>query len=90
MISKKAYTQINKIIKSMPKDMQEKIPKDLRKAIEYNADEDFEVNIYDIENDELLKDTEKVLSVLYTDYFSTLDERKIILAKEKIIQKQKK
>ena len=42
-----------------------------------------------IESAELLEDTEKILSVLYTDYLATEEEREIILNKEKIISNSK-
>lgn len=86
MINKKAYNEVNEIIKNMPKNMQEKIPLKLRKTIEYNMDKKYTVNPRDIEDFNLLKDTKEILSVLYTDYFSTEYERKIILAKENMIK----
>ena len=44
----------------------------------------------DLENIELLEDTEKILSVLYTDYFSTEEEKEIILNKEKMLESERK
>ena len=86
MLDRKAYTEVFYIIKEMSKEMQNKIPKQIMKNIEENMDKtyNFTINEYeDWENIELLKDTEKILSVLYTDYFATDEERKVILAKEK-------
>lgn len=42
----------------------------------------------DIGDVELLEDTEKILSVLYTDYLVTDEERDIIKKKEKILQER--
>lgn len=89
MINKKAYTEINEIIKSFPKEMQEKIPEDLRKTIDYNSDKNYHFTFDSFEKTELLEDTKKNLSVLYTDYFATENERKVILAKERLIEIQR-
>ena len=42
----------------------------------------------DIGDVELLEDTEKILSVLYTDFLVTDEERDIIKKKEKILQER--
>ncbi len=89
MINAKAYTEVNAIIKSMPPEMQNQIPENLRKTIEHNMDQNYLFEIEEIEEVALLEDTEKILSVLYTDYFATAEERKIILAKEKILESKK-
>lgn len=89
MINPIAYTEINVIIKNLPKEMQEKIPEDIRKTIEYNSDKNYYFTFDSFEKTELLEDTKKILSVLYTDYFATENERKVILAKERLIEIQK-
>lgn len=89
MINAKAYTEVNEIIKSMPQEMQNQIPETLRKTIEYNMDPNYPFEIEDFEELDLLEDTEKVLSVLYTDYFATPEERQVILAKEKQLENRK-
>lgn len=89
MINPKAYTEVNEIIKSMPEEIKEKIPEDIRKTINYNSDKNYYFTFDDFEKLELLEDTKKILSVLYTDYFSTENEKKVILEKEKIIEIQK-
>lgn len=89
MINPKAYTEVNEIIKSIPNEVKEKIPEDIRKTIDYNSDKNYYFTFDDFEKIELLEDTKKILSVLYTDYFSTEDERKVIMEKEKIIERQK-
>lgn len=89
MIEKKAYNQVYKIIEYMPKEMQEKIPNELINAIKDNMDPTYQYEIKEIKEDELFEDTKKILSVLYTDYFSTDEERRIILAKEKNLGNEK-
>lgn len=91
MLDTKAYNEVNAIIKIMPREMQEKIPENLRKTIEFNQDKNYKFNIDEtnIEDIEFLEDTEKILSVLYTDYFASEEERKIILNKEKALELKK-
>lgn len=89
MINPKAYTEVNEIIKSIPNEIQEKIPEDIRKTIDYNSDKNYYFTFESFEKSELLEDTKKILSVLYTDYFSTKNEKEVILEKEKIIERQK-
>lgn len=88
MIDAKVYTEVNEIIQIMPQDMQNQIPEDLRKTIEYNMDKEYKFEREDLEEGNFLEDTKKILSVLYTDYFATEEERQAILAKEKAINLQ--
>lgn len=89
MINLKAYTEVNEIIKSMPDEIKEKIPEDIRKTVDYNSDKNYKFTFDSFEKTELLEDTKKILSVLYTDYFATENERKVILAKERLIEMQR-
>ena len=56
----------------------------------YFTDKDYNVNPEQksIEDLKLLDETKKILSVLYTDYITTNEEREIIKAKERSIKKQ--
>lgn len=87
MIDKKAYTEVYKIIELLPNELKNKIPKDIILGIKDNIDKnyEFEINEENIDNINLLEDTEKILSVLYTDYLATEEERKVIKNKEKMI-----
>lgn len=91
MLDSKAYTEAFCIINLMTDEMRNKIPEKIMKNIQERLDKDYEFNIdkHDIENVELLEDTEKILSVLYTDYLSTEEERKVILNKENVIANSK-
>lgn len=91
MLDKKAYTEVFYIINEMSEEMRSKIPDKILKNIQARMDKEYKfyVDEDNIENIELLDDTEKILSVLYTDYFATYEERKIILNKEKIIKNAK-
>lgn len=84
MIDSKAYTEVFCIINSMSVGMKEKIPLNIRKNIERKMDKNYKFGIdKNIKTMPLLADTEKLLSVLYIDYFATEEERIIIKNKEK-------
>ena len=91
MINTKAYTEVYYIINEMSDELRSKIPDSVIQNIKDKMDPNYEFNknCEDIELVELLDDTEKILSVLYTDYFATEEERKVILAKEKSIIREK-
>lgn len=83
----RAYTQAYVIIDNLSEELKKKIPQKIINAIKSKMDSSYQFNIEDedIENIELLEDTEKLLSVIYTDYLATEEERKIIKGKERII-----
>ena len=88
-MDRRAYTEVNYIINNMPKEMKNKIPADVIINIQNKMDKDYAVKIKDIEYDELLPDTEKLLAVLYADYIAPDDERKLIKDTEKRIKDKK-
>ena len=91
MLDKKAYTEVFYIINELSEELRSKIPSEIIKNIENKMDRNYDFNIEDdIENAELLEDTEKILSVLYTDYFATNEERELIKNKEKILKEKQK
>lgn len=94
MMDKKAYTEVYKIIELLPNELKNKIPNDIILGIKDNIDKkyEFEINEENIDNINLLEDTEKILSVLYTDYLATEEEREVIKNKEKmiLIEKEKR
>lgn len=88
-MDRRAYSEVNYIINNMPKEMKNKIPADVIINIQNKMDKDYVVKIKDIEYDELLPDTEKLLAVLYADYIAPDDERKLIKDTEKRIKDKK-
>lgn len=90
-MNSKAYTEVNFIINQMSNELSNKIPKEIKEMIKEKMDETYEFYIDDEEweEKELLEDTEKILSVLYTDYIANEEEKKVILNKEKIIMQKK-
>ena len=79
MMDSKAYTEVYNIINCLSDEYKEKIPNKVIEAIKYKMDKNYEFNIdLDNINDlELMEDTERILSVLYTDYISSEEESKI-------------
>ncbi len=69
----RAYTEANYIINEMSEEMKNKIPAKILKNIENRMDKTYKFYIEndDFENVELLEDTEKILSVIYTDYLAS-------------------
>ena len=88
----RAYTEVNYIINEMSSEMKNKIPSQILRNIENRMDKnyDFRIEEEEFENAELLEDTEKILSVLYTDYLASDEEKIIIKNKEKILENKKK
>lgn len=87
-MNSKAYTEVNFIINEMDSELSNKIPKEM---IREKMDKNYEFYIEDDEweEKELLEDTEKILSVLYTDYIANDEEKKLILNREKIIKQER-
>lgn len=85
MLDCKAYTEVNTIIKSLSPFEMNKIPQKIRNNIEKKMDKNynFTINPNNISNIVLLDDTKKILSVLYSDYFSTDKEKDVIIKLEK-------
>ena len=54
--------------------------------IEKRKDSSYNIDVENIEDLNLLEDTEKILSVIYTDYIATVEEKEIIKNKEKIVK----
>ena len=70
MLNSRAYTQAYYIIELLSEEKKAKIPKHIMKNIESRMDKTYEflVDENNIEEIELLEDTEKIISVIYTDY----------------------
>ena len=88
----KAYREVYKILKYVPKEDFEKIPKDLVETIKKNMDKSYayEVDEYiEFEQQQMLRETKAILSVIYRDYWASEEQKERILQKEKYdIQKE--
>lgn len=80
----KAYTQAYCVLQMLSEEDKKKIPEKLIEAIRNKMDNEyqFEVDTEDEEEPKLLVDTEKILSVVYTDYLATDEEKNVIKNKE--------
>lgn len=79
---RKALAEVYNVLIMLDKENFDKIPKKMIEAIKNNMDTDYEVEWSEIEKGNLLEDTEKILSVLYTDYLATPEEKNIIMQLE--------
>ena len=85
----KAYTQVYHILQMLSEEERCKIPESLILGIKNKMDKSYEFNTDDLEAGMLLEDAEKMLSVIYTDYLASEEERKIITSKEMQILMQR-
>ena len=82
MICDIAYSEVNFIISKMSKELREKIPIELIEFIQNRDNKQHKINSESVKDIELHEDTKKILSVIYTDYIATEEERTIIKNKE--------
>ncbi len=88
MIDARAYTQVSYIISLMSNSLKEKIPQNLINMIERDKDKNYEIKEVNVRDMILLNDTEKILSVIYTDYIANEEEQRIIKQKERLLRQK--
>ena len=76
---KKALAEAYNILVMLDREKFEKIPANVINGIHDNMDLSYDVELEKIEDGEILEDTEKILSVIYTDYLATPEEKEIVL-----------
>ena len=77
-LDRKALAEVYCVILSLNNKEFSKIPKNLIEAIKKNMDNEYEVNIHEIEKGNMLADTEKILATIYAYYLSSSEEKKVI------------
>ena len=85
MMIAKAYKEVLEILKYIPKEDYDKLPKYIIENMEKEQDKEhiFCITKFDdFEHQEMMKETEVILSVLYRDYWATEEQRKAIHAME--------
>lgn len=82
----KAYSQVSFIIGKMSEELRKKIPEYIIHNIEDKKDKSYKIDVDKVSNLELMDDTRKILSVLYTDYIAPVEEKAIIKNKERLIK----
>ena len=85
---RRALTEVYEVLMLLEKSKLSMIPEDLVKTIKENKDNDYEVDIHEIENGKMLQDTSRILATIYTYYFAT-DEEKNIIKKFINLEKEK-
>ncbi len=82
---RRALAEVYEVIIMLENKDLKKIPEKLMDAIKLNKDNEYEVDFHNIENGEMLPDTIKILSTLYTYYLASDEEKNIIF---KLINKK--
>jgi len=88
---KKALKQVYMILKSLGKDIIDKIPIDMLNFIEENMDKDYFFVLYEnieLEEQELMDETLGIISLIWRDYLCSDEERKKLQAEDSERQKQ--
>ena len=83
----KAYVEVLEILKYIPKEEFDKIPKDMIQTFTEKADNNYQYHIdktIPFEKQVLLDETKSILAILFRDYWATDFQREQILLKEKL------
>lgn len=84
---RRALSEVYEVIIMLEDKELKKIPTRLIEAIKLNKDNDYEVDFQNIEEGNMLPDTIKILSTLYTYYLASEEEKNVIF---KLINNKKK
>lgn len=85
-IYRQALAETSMVIKFMNEDLVKKIPRDILSLIEVNKDKNYKVNILSnvpIYEQNIKKETQGILAVLYREYLCDENERKRLQKEEK-------
>lgn len=92
----KAYKEVIEILKYVPQESVNKIPKRMLKTFESKMDNDYIFNVdidKNFEEQNLLEETKDIFAIIFRDYWATPSQRERIKAKEnydkKIIEEEK-
>ena len=89
----KAYKEVIEILKYVPQESVNKIPKTMLETFEKKMDKDYVFNVdinKSFEEQNLLEETKDIFAVIFRDYWATPYQRERILAKEKYDLKKEK
>ena len=84
-IMPKVYKEVYEILKYIPKNEFNKIPKDLINLIKQKMDKNYEyyVDCEDFQNQQMMHETQVILAIFFRDYWATEKQKKIISDYEK-------
>ena len=86
LLMPKAYVEVLEILKHIPIEDYNKIPGVIIENMQLNADKEYKYEVTHFNNfqeQEMLKETETILAVLFRDYWATEEQQRKILEKEK-------
>lgn len=75
---RRALSEVYEVIIMLEDKELKKIPKRLIETVKLNKDNDYEVDFQNIEEGNMLPDTIKILSTLYTYYLASEEEKNVI------------
>lgn len=87
-ITKEAYSEVYAILNLMSWNSINKIPEEIWENIQNKREKDKVIEINNIEEYQASEQANKLLAVLYKNYFATDEEKEIIKAKEKILEQK--
>ena len=82
----KAYVEVLEVLKYIPKEDFEKVPKDIIETIEKKKDMEYKYDLNKdvaFENQILMKETKAILANFFRDYWATPEQRNAIKEKER-------
>ncbi|OKZ64835.1 MAG: hypothetical protein BHW02_05515 [Clostridium sp. 28_12] len=82
----KAYKQVIEILKYVPQESVDKIPKEMIKTFKINMDDkyDFKIDISkSFEEQDIFEETKAILANIFRDYWATPEQKERILEKER-------
>ena len=77
-VDRRVLAEVYEVLMLLEKSKLSMIPEDLVKTIKENKDNNYEVDIHEIENGEMLQDTSRILATIYTYYLATDEEKNVI------------
>lgn len=77
-IDRRVLAEVYEVLMLLEKNKLSMIPEDLVKTIKENKDNNYEVDIHEIENGKMLQGTSRILATIYTYYFATDEEKNLI------------
>ena len=82
----KAYVEVLEVLKYIPKEDFEKVPKDIIETLENKKDKEYKYELNKnvaFENQILMKETKAILANFFRDYWATPEQRNAIKEKER-------
>ncbi len=77
-VDRRVLAEVYEVLMLLEKSKLSMRPEDLVKKIKENKDNNYEVDIHEIENGKMLQDTSRILATIYTYYLATDEEKNVI------------